>query len=134
MVGVQYTMSVLLCSHDGLHCALLGTELTVPGVPRWWFVVVVVAVVSSHPALHSPHHNQQVERREIQCPGEARWSRDFSDHFRRLSRSDSQQDVREHLQYLNILISCKLSSIPSRRSNGIEGVWILHYVTLSNKQ
>ena len=71
LVGVQYTMSVLLCSHDGLHCALLGTELTVPGVPRWWFVVVLVVVVSSQPALHSPqHHSQQVERGEIQGPGE----------------------------------------------------------------
>ena len=78
MVGVEGTKSVLLTSH-GLHWALLWTELSVPGVSRWW--LVVVAVVSSHTPLHS-HSHHQVERREIQCPGELEERRDFSDHFR----------------------------------------------------
>ena len=138
MVGVQYTMSVLLCSHDGLHCALLGTELTVPGVPRWWSVVVGLVVVSSQPALHSPQSAPQPAGRKRGNPGSRRGGAETSVttsgdcHARPVSQPASRIFQYSHLrsqanntQYRPGVVEIKVCG------------WILHstlHFRLSNKQ
>ena len=129
---VVLSTQCLLCSHDGLHSALLWTELTVPGVSRWW-LVVVVAVVSSllSPLSHRSTVGPPPGRKEGNPgsrPAGAETSVTTSGDCH--ARTENISDISifssraNNTQYRPGAVGLKVCAV----------LWILHYIALSNKQ